>query len=106
MFNKTRLERIFKYLVEDEQHIKRLDIEVMTLKADIYDLNERIKALEEDNEDLHRWLDILKKRFKDEDDFSGYLHGCVNDNYDLINGLRDRIIKLEERKCHCEVHND
>lgn len=41
MFNKTRIERIFKYLVEDEQHLHQLDVEIMGLKARVTELEER-----------------------------------------------------------------
>lgn len=87
MFNKTRIERIFKYLAEDEQHLGRHDVEIMELKAKVEELET----------EFNKQLNSLKEEFLDSDKFVGYLHGCANDNYDLINGLRDRIIKLEEK---------
>lgn len=92
MFNKTRIERIFKYLVEDEQHIEQHHIEIMRLKAKVEELEEACVGYAEAFKIL---ADSDKKLVAVLDDCETRINQLENDRAEM----KKRIRELEEKHC-------
>lgn len=96
MFNKTRIERIFKYLVDDEQRIEQHEVEIKNLRTKAAELEEACVGYAEAFKVL---ADSDKKLVAVLDDCETRINLLENDRAEMKKRMRE----LEERKCHCEA---